>query len=180
MGARSRGEGREPPKPELQNMTRQPGAFALRSVLFSDRLLWEKSSPPAGSFGGAVCTLHVVRGEGLHCGAQVRGEGADLAGMDEVQIVEAFFDLERRLEATVAAARLPTASPQVQPHPSAILGCPLCAFPVNLACHCGGKNVSTVLHICTLQVLRGSLTRALLAAGGGEGDSAAARAGSCV
>ncbi len=55
--------------------------------------------------------------------AQVRGEGADLAGLDEVQIVEAFFALERRLEAALAAARLPSAPAQAgitacssQPH----------------------------------------------------------------
>ena len=67
--------------------------------------------------------FHVMRAlracgdlEELLGGAQVRGEGADLAGMDEVQIVEAFFDLERRLEAAAAAARLPKASSQVKPH----------------------------------------------------------------
>ena len=47
--------------------------------------------------------------------AAVRGEGADLRGMDEVQIVEAFFELERTLEAATAAARLPKAPPQVLP-----------------------------------------------------------------
>lgn len=47
--------------------------------------------------------------------AAVRGEGADLRGLDEVQIVEAFFELERTLEAATAAARLPNAPPQVLP-----------------------------------------------------------------
>ncbi|CAL8466888.1 g6424 [Coccomyxa elongata] len=44
--------------------------------------------------------------------AAARGEGADLRGLDEVQIVEAFFELERTLEAALAAARLPKAPPQ--------------------------------------------------------------------
>ncbi len=46
--------------------------------------------------------------------AAVRGEGADLRGMDEVQIVEAFFELERTLEAATAAARLPKAPAQAR------------------------------------------------------------------
>ncbi|CAK0733784.1 hypothetical protein CVIRNUC_000332 [Coccomyxa viridis] len=44
--------------------------------------------------------------------AAIRGEGADLSGLDEVQIVEAFFELEHTLESTLAAVQQPNASSQ--------------------------------------------------------------------
>jgi hypothetical protein len=63
--------------------------------------------------------------------AAVRGEGADLNGLDEVQIVEAFFDLERTLEDAVTAARQPKAPAQACCSPGCSLS--VSSAPVPLA-----------------------------------------------
>ena len=53
--------------------------------------------------------------------ARERGEGPDMAGRPEVEMVEAFSEHERHLEAALAAARAPGATPEVRINMSACL-----------------------------------------------------------
>ena len=46
--------------------------------------------------------------------ARERGEGVDMRGRPEVEMVEAFSEHERYLEAALAAARAPGATPEVR------------------------------------------------------------------
>lgn len=45
--------------------------------------------------------------------ARERGEGPDVAGRPDVEMVDAFSELERHLEGALAAARAPAAPPEV-------------------------------------------------------------------
>ncbi len=47
--------------------------------------------------------------------ARERGQGPDVAGRPDVEMVEAFSGLERHLEAALAAARAPAAPPEARP-----------------------------------------------------------------
>lgn len=46
--------------------------------------------------------------------ARERGQGPDVAGRPDVEMVEAFSELERHLEGALAAARAPAAPPEVR------------------------------------------------------------------
>jgi hypothetical protein len=65
--------------------------------------------------------------------AAVRGEGADLDGLDEVQVVEAFFELEGALEAALTAAHQPKATSQ--------------ACRSECLCHVGPFNFCTAEYV---------------------------------
>ena len=54
--------------------------------------------------------------------ARERGEGVDMRGRPEVEMVEAFSEHERHLEAALAAARAPGATPEVRKNAPAYLG----------------------------------------------------------